>query len=468
MSALSHYLQQQQFCLVLEQIVSKRTELPPISTLAGLPCVMAFADRVHADDDPSPISLANSVSPEQAKLLHFSGKARDVKDLQQFVEQAKQQNLHDVLLLTGDKLKQHNFGHTDPRQRTRYLESVSALMWVKAHAPDTYCSVAFNPFKYTESEEQAQYLKFEKKQRAGADFVITQLGYDLNKILKFKQFVNASTQLCPVLACVMPLTYRRAKFMVKQQVAGIEISRHLLQHLKAELQENAAWAEQRVYARAALQIWIYRHWGLAGIHVSGCQNPEQQALLEQALAQYETWTLEQCLAEWNHLCKIVRGDEMQPDLSAAYPQRQASVLKYQILQVTHDWLFDSTLAQKIGRFVFQRQFWQQGLAAKSILAVEHASKHAVVGCESCGQCRLAETLYICPETCPKGLANGPCGGTRLDRCEFADRECIHSQKYRLAKQVRQQDILRYELIPAVPVEIRQTSSWVNWFNPKSH
>ena len=93
MTALSHYLQQQQFCLILEQIVSKCATLLSVSSLAGLPCVMAFADRVHADDDPSPISLAQRVSPEQAKLLHFSGKARDLKDLEQFIEQAKQQNM---------------------------------------------------------------------------------------------------------------------------------------------------------------------------------------------------------------------------------------------------------------------------------------------------------------------------------------------------------------------------------------
>ena len=40
-------------------------------------------------------------------------------------------------------------------------------------------------------------------------------------------------------------------------------------------------------------------------------------------------------------------------------------------------------------------------AKQALLKTEHLSKHAVVGCESCGQCRLGETLYICPETCPK-------------------------------------------------------------------
>ena len=94
------------------------------------------------------------------------------------------------------------------------------------------------------------------------------------------------------------------------------------------------------------------------------------------------------------------------------------------------------------------------------------SKHGVVGCESCGQCRLADTLYICPETCPKGLANGPCGGTTLARCEFGDRECIHSVKARLAEQTNQIAILKERLIDTVPIELRGTSSWVNCFNPK--
>ncbi len=44
---------------------------------------------------------------------------------------------------------------------------------------------------------------------------------------------------------------------------------------------------------------------------------------------------------------------------------------------------------------------------QALLKTEHLSKHAVVGCESCGQCRLGETLYICPETCPKAWPMGP-------------------------------------------------------------
>ena len=129
----------------------------------------------------------------------------------------------------------------------------------------------------------------------------------------------------------------------------------------------------------------------------------------------------------------------------------------------HKLLFNAKLARGVGAFVFRAPIWSQSFTNKLLLKLEYISKHAIVGCETCGQCRLAETLYVCPETCPKGLANGPCGGTTLDRCEFGDRECIHSVKARLAKAVKQTDILQTVLIPTVPIEIRGSSSWKNWY-----
>ncbi len=45
-----------------------------------------------------------------------------------------------------------------------------------------HIGVAFNPFKYAEAEKEAQYLKLHKKMKAGADYVITQLGYDMTAL----------------------------------------------------------------------------------------------------------------------------------------------------------------------------------------------------------------------------------------------------------------------------------------------
>lgn len=78
-------------------------------------------------------------------------------------------------------------------------------------------------------------------------------------------------------------------------------------------------------------------------------------------------------------------------------------------------LFESKVAKASDILFSSHGFGMGRLQHKHCLKLNLSIKHGVVGCESCGQCRLGDTLYICPETCPKGLANGPCGGTTLDR-----------------------------------------------------
>ncbi len=44
-------------------------------------------------------------------------------------------------------------------------------------------------------------------------------------------------------------------------------------------------------------------------------------------------------------------------------------------------------------------------------------------CLACGDCILDETGGVCPITrCPKGLLNGPCGGTVKGKCEVGGYE----------------------------------------------
>jgi methylenetetrahydrofolate reductase (NADPH) len=100
---------------------------------------------------------------------------------------------------------------------------------------------------------------------------------------------------------------------------------------------------------------------------------------------------------------------------------------------------------------------------KAVHWVEQRVKAPLVGCQTCGFCRLPYTQYVCPETCPKGLANGPCGGTSENRCEFGDRECIHSQKYRIAKATGRLHELDAVVIPSVDATKRGTCSWTSHF-----
>ncbi|QZN99113.1 methylenetetrahydrofolate reductase C-terminal domain-containing protein [Chenggangzhangella methanolivorans] len=98
------------------------------------------------------------------------------------------------------------------------------------------------------------------------------------------------------------------------------------------------------------------------------------------------------------------------------------------MKFVHDWAFErGPVSRLFGTAV--RAIGRRTPVGKFTERVERAIKNPIFGCETCGMCRLAATQYVCPETCPKGLANGPCGGTAKNLCEFRDRECIHSAKY---------------------------------------
>lgn len=60
-----------------------------------------------------------------------------------------------------------------------------------------------------------------------------------------------------------------------------------------------------------------------------------------------------------------------------------------------------------------------------IAKTEAFFKGLLFDCKSCGQCLLSRTGLICPMSCPKGLRNGPCGGTIEGKCEvYPDKACV--------------------------------------------
>jgi len=63
-------------------------------------------------------------------------------------------------------------------------------------------------------------------------------------------------------------------------------------------------------------------------------------------------------------------------------------------------------------------------------------------CMGCGECELGRTAGICPLVqCPKGLLNGPCGGTRPDsKCEVdPEKDCAWAQIYKRLEKLNMLD-----------------------------
>lgn len=475
MSALKQALNEGHFVCVLEvipqQSPSRLASLAPIlqrGHLAGWPLLPAFADRVGLHSDLGPLEGADALGNPASSLLHFSGKDRERADLIRHIASMKAQGLNQLLLLSGDRLP----GHHPDQAPVRYLESVPALQIAHEQCPDWLLGAALNPFKYREEEGGAQYLKAQKKLLAGADFFTLQLGFDAAKHREAQTWMATQPLSKPMMACVMRLNEKRAA--VLQNVPGIIITESMRALLGKEREVSQAYASARSLERMALQIVGLQWMGFAGVHVSGVHRLDELLALEQAIiVQRDSVT---SLADWHErwdaswqmpgaapVCFAPVSDAWNMGQSYVVANRSER-LRYTLLSSVHEQFFNRTgwLSQAFG-WTVSRPLWKSGVAARALHAVERTLKRPLVGCDTCGHCRLQDTLYVCPETCPKGLANGPCGGTRLNRCEFGDRECVHSVKYRVAKSTDQLPVLAQTLIPNIDAGNRHRSSWPEWF-----
>lgn len=92
---------------------------------------------------------------------------------------------------------------------------------------------------------------------------------------------------------------------------------------------------------------------------------------------------------------------------------------------------------------------------------ERIFKEIVFDCQSCGQCVLSHTGFICPMRCPKQLRNGQCGGSENGRCEVdRDKLCVWFEIWESLNELkRTEDLKGYE----GPVDWRLygTSAWEN-------
>jgi hypothetical protein len=102
------------------------------------------------------------------------------------------------------------------------------------------------------------------------------------------------------------------------------------------------------------------------------------------------------------------------------------------------------------------------MLAAGLERAELAVKKPLFGCQACGNCVLGSMEYVCPQTCPKQLRNGPCGGTQQGRCEVVDKPCIWVAVYERAKAADRLEGLKV-YIPPPDRELTGTSSWINYF-----
>ena len=108
-------------------------------------------------------------------------------------------------------------------------------------------------------------------------------------------------------------------------------------------------------------------------------------------------------------------------------------------------------------------FKRENFGDRALQVLEYSVKGPLFGCRMCGNCLLQQTAFICPMECPKGLRNGPCGGSTSEYC-YVDktRPCIWYKIYERSFKLGREELL-LEVLPPLDWEKVGQDSWRDVF-----
>jgi methylenetetrahydrofolate reductase (NADPH) len=109
-------------------------------------------------------------------------------------------------------------------------------------------------------------------------------------------------------------------------------------------------------------------------------------------------------------------------------------------------------------------FKKETLGPRALETLERMIKGPLFGCRMCGNCLLQETAFICPMECPKGIRNGPCGGSTEEHCYVDEtRPCIWYKIYDRAFRMGREEML-LEVLPPLDWEKTGGETWGDVFH----
>jgi methylenetetrahydrofolate reductase (NADPH) len=424
-------------------------------------------------------------------LVHIAFRDRSRNQAESLLFQLAALDINNVLILTGDYPS--NLGFTGKSKPVFDLDSVNGLRLVaemnegleheimrkrvRLAPTDFFAGVAFSPFKQMEAEVMGQFYKMQKKVEAGADFVITQVGYDARKLHEFQTWLNERNYRIPALASIYVLSYQVAKTMHENRVPGCVVTDKLLSRIAAEFQQKDKGRQTRL-DRAAKMYAVVKGMGFRGAYVSGQGLPFESVeyIIDKGNELAGKWM--ELLPEFDYPQEngfYYFERDAQTGLNTARParkiQRPTRPLIFLLSRAVHTLFFEpkSPLFRPVRRFM---QFLDSTRPLYNALHYfERCSKTTLYSCKDCGDCALSDAAYLCPVSqCPKDQRNAPCGGSFHGWCEVYPNEklCIWVQAYERLKANGREDEIGMHIVPPCDWELWQTSSWINYFLGRDH
>ncbi len=328
--------------------------------------------------------------------------------------------------------------------------------------------------KINENELIPQYLKLIEKIKNGADFIIPQVGFDSGKIQELKLFMKDNDlEHIPLIGNIYLLSKFTSNLFHKNKIPGIALTDELYDKC-----QKAAAADDKGKAFfiefAAKMLNIFRKLGYNGAYFGGIHNYDDfKKIIEVERSYGENDYLDFIKELWHPkkdefflyekdsdtmLLNHLKKPETKSNLSFK------SKINYAFSKGFHRLMFKpGALAYKLGKAISNEEKYKYHLPSW-IHLIEKRSKQIIYDCKDCGDCALQYTGYLCPESqCPKGLRNGPCGGTHDSICEVKDHTCIWARAYDRLKSDKKENRLLEHSPAFKDNSLKDTSAWANYW-----
>jgi methylenetetrahydrofolate reductase (NADPH) len=436
------------------------------------------------------------VSRGQEVIIHLACKDWNRNALESRGWQLSSAGFHNVLALSGDYPVGGHGGLAAP---VFDIDSVGLLSLFSEmneglpdeRKPDTrlgrtdfFLGCVVTNHKRYEREVMPQYFKLRKKARAGARFVIKQIGWNARKDDELVRWIRREGLDLAALSNVYLLSRAAARAFRRGVIPGVVVSEELL----ALVERHAAGPDNgRAFFvdLAAKHVAVARGLGFQGVYLGGHMPATTFAEILDLASSFAP-------DDWRGLAREIAfplADEFyfferDPDtglssdeVSATYldskRQRRTALpvpVSYRLSRRVHDGVFaEDAPLRHTGRAFYAKVDRAPRLVRRVAHALEQAAKVPMFDCKDCGDCSLPEIAYVCPESqCAKNQRNGPCGGTRDGLCEVYDTECIWSQAYERLKAYGEEESMLDGPVVVKDNALAGTSAWANALLDRDH
>jgi methylenetetrahydrofolate reductase (NADPH) len=468
MRPLAERVKSGQFLYMTELVASglKREAqvLEIASRLAVIPEIAAGSITSYAGGQLGQDSIRVGTAVRARGLVpnvHLTCVGQDRQTIDKTLVALRALEMHNIFSISGDWPK--------AAMRTAVFDIDSVQL--AAHIADLrektgtpfFISCAVSPFKYQREDLLYQYLKLEKKIAAGADMAITQVGWDATKFVELKKYLDERGIKTPVLGNVYVLSRRAAERMNTGNPPGCWASDELVAVLRKESEAPDGGLQARL-ERAAKSVAILKGIGYAGAYIGGTHDAKQITQIirraEELAPRWEEIFEELQFGKKDGFYLYKRDPQPKPTRTFLPTVMDAMGKTLPFMPWSKNVNERSPVRRAIQGFF--RWLEEHRTLSHWFERFEYYSKKEVFGCQNCGNCVLGHMEYVCPQTCPKQMRNGPCGGTFHGACEVIDQECIWVKVMARAEASNTINQLKV-YVPPPDRKLTGTASWVNFY-----